>query len=230
MNVIKRLVIGDFAAYRSRNWVIGKPKMERPKTKPCVMTVAPTTIRRMDLPRRNIELKARDPDPDGSLRAALALGATDEGWLHQTDTYFRVPNGRLKLREESPQAHLIAYNRVDQAAARESRYRIVPVSDPEELKQALTETLGVRVVVEKVRRLLLWHAARIHLDKVRDLGTFIEIEAVADPTSDLSIERRHASELEEALAIIPGRIVASSYSDELLCAGSSPGNGPLPRA
>lgn len=65
------------------------------------------------------------------------------------------------------------------------------------------ETLGVLVVVEKVRRLLLWHNARIHLDKVRDLGTFIEIEAVADPASDLSIERRHASELEEALGSLP---------------------------
>jgi predicted adenylyl cyclase CyaB len=192
------------------------------------MTAAPTTIRRVDLPRRNIELKARDPDPDRSLQAALALGATDEGWLHQIDTYFRVPNGRLKLREESPEAHLIAYNRADQAAARESRYRIVSISDPEGLKQGLAETLGVLAVVEKVRRLLLWQHARIHLDKVRDLGTFIEIEAVADPTSDLNIERRHASELEEALAITPDQIVAFSYSDELLCASSDLSNGSAP--
>ncbi len=192
------------------------------------MTAAPTTIRRVDLPRRNIELKARDPDPDGSLQAALALGATDEGWLHQIDTYFRVPNGRLKLREESPKAHLIAYNRADQAAARESRYRIVPISDPEGLKQALTETLGVLVVVEKARRLLLWQNTRIHLDKVRDLGTFIEIEAVADPASDLAVEHLHASELKEALAITPDRIVAFSYSDKLLHASLGPRNGSTP--
>ena len=109
------------------------------------MTAAPTTTGRVDPPRRNIELKARDPDPDRSLRAALALGATDKGWLNQIDTYFRVPSGRLKLREESPEAHLIAYERGDQAVARESRYRIVPVSDPEGLKQALTETLGAKL-------------------------------------------------------------------------------------
>ena len=37
----------------------------------------------------NVELKAADPDPERSLAAALALGASDEGVLLQRDTYFR---------------------------------------------------------------------------------------------------------------------------------------------
>jgi predicted adenylyl cyclase CyaB len=176
----------------------------------------------VEKPRRNIELKARDPDPDRSLRASLALGARDEGWLRQTDTYFRVPHGRLKLREEGPAAQLIAYERADQAVARESRYRLVTVSDPGGLKQALSAALGVLVVVEKSRRLMLWQNVRIHLDDVRGLGSFIEIEAVADPASDLTSERREASEVQEALAIAPEQIVAVSYSDELLRAGDEP--------
>ena len=48
--------------------------------------------------RRNVELKARDPDPDATLRAAIAHGATDEGTLHQRDVYFGARDGRLKLR------------------------------------------------------------------------------------------------------------------------------------
>jgi predicted adenylyl cyclase CyaB len=180
------------------------------------------TIQNVEKPRRNIELKARDPDPDRSLHAALALGARDEGWLHQTDTYFRVPRGRLKLREESQAAQLIAYDRADQAVPRESRYRLVTVNDPEGLKQALDAALGVLVVVEKSRRLLLWQSVRIHLDDVRGLGSFIEIEAVADPASDLTSERRQASEVQDALAITPEQIMAVSYSDELLRAGREP--------
>jgi hypothetical protein len=43
-----------------------------------------------------------------------------------------------------------------------------------------------------------------------------KIEAVADPSSDLTIERQRASELQDALAITPDRLVAFSYSDELL--------------
>jgi len=181
-----------------------------------VPTATPVTIERVEMPRRNIELKARDPDPARSLQASLQMGASDEGLLHQTDTYFRVPHGRLKLREEDTTSHLISYERSDDAVARESRYRLVPVSDPAGLKDALSDALGVLVVVEKSRRLLLWQGARIHLDEVRGLGSFIEIEAVADPVSDLSAEHRRASELQDALTITSDRIVAFSYSDELL--------------
>ena len=56
----------------------------------------------MSAPRRNVELKATDPDPARSLRIALDLGAEDRGVIAQRDTYFRVPEGRLKLREETP--------------------------------------------------------------------------------------------------------------------------------
>jgi predicted adenylyl cyclase CyaB len=181
-----------------------------------VSTATPVTIGCVGVPRRNIELKARDPDPARSLQASLQVGASDEGWLHQTDTYFRVPHGRLKLREEETTSHLISYERSDETVARESRYRLVPVSDPAGLKEALSDALGVLVVVEKSRRLLLWQGVRIHLDEVRGLGSFIEIEAVADPASDLSGEHRRAGELQDALAITPEEIVAFSYSDELL--------------
>ena len=53
----------------------------------------------MSAPRRNLELKATDPDPAATLEAALALGAADQGTLHQRDTYFHAVQGRLKLRE-----------------------------------------------------------------------------------------------------------------------------------
>ena len=56
----------------------------------------------MSAPRRNVELKATDPDPARSLAIVRELGAEDRGVLHQRDTYFRVPEGRLKLREETP--------------------------------------------------------------------------------------------------------------------------------
>src|SRR3954468_19880508 len=108
-------------------------------------------------PRRNVELKARDPEPERSLERARALGAEDRGELRQRDTYFAAPRGRLKLREEEPGgAQLIAYERPDAAEARESRYRIAPVPDGQALRDALGAALGVTVVVDKRRRLLLW--------------------------------------------------------------------------
>src|SRR3954451_24138261 len=121
----------------------------------------------MPPPRRNVELKARDPHPERSLDRARALGAEDRGALRQRDTYFAAPRGQLKLREQEPGgAQLIAYERADAAAARESRYRLVAVPDPEALRAALDAALGTTVVVRKRRPLLLSENVRIHLDDV----------------------------------------------------------------
>jgi adenylate cyclase class 2 len=168
---------------------------------------------------RNIELKARDPDPARSLRVSLALGGEDRGWLQQLDTYFRVPQGRLKLREQDGAAELIYYQRSDEAIERESNYRIVEIADPDGLKDALTAALGIVVSVEKSRRLLLWRNVRVHLDEVPGLGCFIELEAVAAPDSDLSGEYRNIAQLREALGITDERVLAGGYSDELLRVG-----------
>jgi adenylate cyclase, class 2 len=169
---------------------------------------------------RNIELKARDPDPARSLQVSLALGARDEGWLQQLDTYFNVRDGRLKLREQDGTAELIQYQRADEAIERTSNYRIIPIQDPDVLKEALAAALGILVAVEKSRHLLLWRNVRIHLDEVPGLGSFIELEAVAEPDSDLSGEYRNVAELRKALGITNGRILAAGYSDELLRVGA----------
>jgi adenylate cyclase class 2 len=169
---------------------------------------------------RNIELKARDPDPARSLQVSLHLGAEDHGWLQQLDTYFKVPQGRLKLREQDGVAELIYYERSDEAVERVSNYRIVPITDSDALKDALAAALGILVSVEKSRRLLLWRNVRIHLDEVPGLGSFIELEAVAEADSDLSVEYRNIADLREALGISGDRILAAGYSDELLRVGA----------
>ena len=171
----------------------------------------------MTEPSRNLELKAHDPDPARTLQRALAAGAEDRGLLRQRDTYFAVPRGRLKLREEEPGgATLIAYERPDAASERVSSYRLVPVPDPEPLRDALAASAGVRVVVVKRRHLLLWETVRVHLDEVRGLGSFLELEAVAAPGSDLSREQAQISHLREVLDIQDAALREGSYSDALI--------------
>src|SRR4051794_556520 len=179
-----------------------------------------TSVGSVAAPRRNIELKASDPDPARSLAVVLGLGARDRGILKQRDTYFRVNSGRLKLREEEPGgATLVQYDRVDADEARESRYRLVPVEDPGPLCTALEASLGLLAVVEKERHLLLWQSVRIHLDRVKDLGNFVELEGVATAGSDLADELERVTRLTEALDIAPERILRNSYSDQVV--GSS---------
>jgi homotetrameric cytidine deaminase len=171
--------------------------------------------------RRNVEVKARDADPAATLERALALGATDEGVLAQRDTYFGRAKGRLKLREQEggteSGARLIAYVRMDGDGfeeARTSNYRLAEVDDPAALADALDAALGTLVVVDKRRRLLLYENVRIHIDDVSGLGSFVELEGVADPDSDLSREHELVARLREELAL--GEPVAGSYSDLLL--------------
>ncbi len=168
------------------------------------------------LPRRNVELKARDPEPTTSLAAALAYGAEDHGVLHQIDTYFAVNSGRLKLREEQDGATLIAYRRADTATARTSSYHLVRDEDPAELKLALDAALGTVVVVVKRRRVLLWRDVRIHFDEVDGLGSWVELEAVVSSSSDLTAERALVAELRSVLGITDDRVVAEGYAAMLL--------------
>jgi homotetrameric cytidine deaminase len=175
----------------------------------------------MDAPRRNVELKARDHDPEATLAAALGHGAADQGVLRQKDTYFAAREGRLKLREEDDGATLIAYARADAAAARTSAYHLVAVPDPAALTAALDASLGTVVVVEKFRRLLLWEGVRIHLDSVEGLGTWVELEAVATPDSDLSDEHRKVAELRAVLKMQDEDVVAQGYAALLLAQGAA---------
>jgi adenylate cyclase class IV len=171
----------------------------------------------LSAPLRNLELKARDADPRRSLELALALGAEDRGEIAQRDTYFARARGRLKLREQEPGgAELIAYERSDAREPRPSAYRVVPVAEPEALRDALDAALHTLVVVAKRRRLLIWNGVRIHLDEVEGLGSHLELEAVAAPESDLEPERRKLERLRADLRIDDAALVAESYSDLLL--------------
>lgn len=166
-------------------------------------------------PARNVELKARDPDPAATRAAALALGAREVGTLHQRDTYFDTPSGRLKLREQDGVAQLIAYDRADAAVARLSNYRIAPVGDPDALASVLEAALGTTQVVEKSRDLLLFEGVRIHLDDVAGLGRWVELEAVADPESDLQAEHAKVARIRQALDLTDDRLVAEGYAQLL---------------
>ena len=174
---------------------------------------------------RNLELKARDPDPARSLERALALGAEDMGEITQRDTYFAGARGRLKLREQDAEGsalwdELIEYSRPDSTDPRPSTYLRVPVADAPTLREALEAAYGTLVTVVKKRRVLLWEGVRIHLDDVEGLGSYLEFEALAEQGSDLSAERDKLERLRDELGIQDANLVATSYSDLVLGGGA----------
>lgn len=128
---------------------------------------------------KNLEIKAIVPSFDTTLAACRRLGAKKAGMLRQTDTYFAVKKGRLKLREiNGREFELIYYERVDRKGSRYSNYVTVPLDEPEAMKRVCTTLFGVRAVVRKERMLYLYRNARIHLDRVEGLGSFVEFEVL----------------------------------------------------
>jgi len=162
----------------------------------------------------NIEIKAAYPDLDVARTVCENLGCRLEATLHQVDTYFSVARGRLKLREIAHQkSQLIYYQRPDQEGPKLSRYEIVAVQNPAELKTMLNLALGVWKVVEKQRELYLYDEVRIHLDRVKSLGNFLEFEGVVQNPGSKSATAEKVDLLISKFGIQPRQLISASYSD-----------------
>src|SRR2546425_3643256 len=131
---------------------------------------------------RNVELKARIPDLATIRAKAASLASGPMEIIDQTDTFFAVPRGRLKVRAFSDgSGELISYERPDREGPKESVYTRVACEDARVLSQALGSVLFVRGIVAKRRELFLVGRTRVHLDRVDDLGCFVELEVVLAP-------------------------------------------------
>jgi len=160
---------------------------------------------------RNLEAKFKLVRLDDARASALALGYTAEASFTQHDTFFAVAHGKLKLREQPPDAWLIHYGREADGALMLSRYEIVPVTEPGRTREMLARALGVVGEVRKHRTLLTRRNVRLHLDRVDRLGSFGEIEAVLSESQSAEAARADVDELLGALSIGAGQLIDVSY-------------------
>lgn len=163
---------------------------------------------------RNLEIKAAVASLAAVRRRLRALSsATLHANLRQTDWYFRVPKGRLKLRvlAGTRDGELIAYLRPTRNAARTSEFQRMPVADAAGTKRLLDRMFGPRACVRKRREVWLYKNARIHLDSVEGLGRFIEVEVVV--TGGMPQARAVMKELTVMLGIRRNDLIAGSYGE-----------------
>jgi adenylate cyclase, class 2 len=126
----------------------------------------------------NIEIKAKSNNQDKIREILKSRNAEFKGIDHQIDTYFKVNNGRLKLREGKIENHLIHYQRENKEGPKQSDVTLFKSDPKTSLKEILTKALGILVVVDKKREIYFIDNVKFHLDVVEDLGTFVEIEAI----------------------------------------------------
>ena len=169
---------------------------------------------------RNVEIKARAVDLSALAERAAAIADTGPVEIAQDDTFFRCAAGRLKLRAFPDGAgELIFYRRADASGPRECEYRIASVDAAGPLRIALGEALGVVGRVRKRRTLFLAGRTRIHLDRVEELGAFLELEVVLDEGEDAEHGMREAREMMERLGVRADQLVAGAYADMLAATG-----------
>ena len=129
------------------------------------------------MPFLNVEIKAKCIDPEFIRNYLLSNQAEFKGIDSQTDTYFNVNNGRLKLREGNIETNLIYYKRADEQGPKNSNFNLVKINDTEGLKEVLIKSIGIKVIVKKKREIYYIKNVKFHIDEVEGLGSFVEIEA-----------------------------------------------------
>jgi len=154
------------------------------------------------------------------LRYLIEKNARHAGTDRQVDTYFCVPDSRLKIRQGTVEACIVHYNRPDTDGMRRCEYRIEHFApgDPalEGIRGILSEALGVLATVVKTRDIYFIGNAKFHLDRVEGLGEFFEIEIIGGEGDTAEALERTCADYLAALGIGPGDLIGESYSDMVL--------------
>ncbi len=165
----------------------------------------------------NIEIKAKSNNHNKIREILKSKNADFKGKDHQTDTYFNVRRGRLKLRQGKIENSLIYYDRENKKGPKQSNVTLFKLLPKSSLKKLLTKALGILVVVDKQREIYFIDNVKFHIDSVKGLGNFIEIEAI---DKDGNIEKaellKQCQFFLDLFKISQGDLISFSYSDLLL--------------
>jgi predicted adenylyl cyclase CyaB len=165
----------------------------------------------------NVEIKARCENPSRIRKILKEKGASFKGTDHQVDTYFNVPEGRLKLRKGTIEQNLIFYRRSNSKRPKASEINLLPVEHPETLYQLLDNALGTKIIVHKQREIYFIENVKFHIDEVEQLGSFVEIEAIdEDGSIGAGTLDKQCREYMELFETQDRQLVAQSYSDLLM--------------
>jgi predicted adenylyl cyclase CyaB len=163
----------------------------------------------------NIEIKARCSNP-AKIRSILKnKNARFIGTDHQIDTYYKSGIGRLKLRQGTIENNLIHYNRSDQKGPKQSDVSLYPVEEnSDSLRQLLAKAIGIWKIVDKRREIYFIDNVKFHIDTVKDLGSFVEIEAI-DLESHRNVDqlRSQCDYYLKLFQIEKADLLTGSYSD-----------------
>lgn len=123
----------------------------------------------------NLELKIRLNDPERIYKRINEINAQYKGEIVQTDIYYKNEKYRIKLRIENGNQTLIKYIRNEDKGERWSEFELISL-EKNDARKFLSDILNEEIVVEKKRKIYFYKYTRIHIDNVKKLGDFLELE------------------------------------------------------
>jgi predicted adenylyl cyclase CyaB len=165
----------------------------------------------------NIEIKAKCKNSNKIRDLLKSKAAEFKGKDHQIDTYFKVNSGRLKLREGNIENFLIFYDREDRAGPKESKVILLETEPNSNIKPILEKSLGILIVIDKKREIYFINNLKFHIDEVKNLGNFVEIEAI-DKEGKIGKNKllEQCNQFLKLFKINQEDLISESYSDLLL--------------
>lgn len=171
---------------------------------------------------RNIEIKATLHNKQDIISQLKTITNTEGEVIIQHDTFYKVPDGRLKMRIFPDKSSvLIHYHRPNIAGPKLSKYIKYHIEGPDQdtqtdvLQSVLLNSLGVLGEVKKTRLLFMIGQTRVHVDTVERLGDFIELEVVLNETQSTDDGQDIANEIMNKLGISEKDLLTHAYIDML---------------
>ncbi|MBI2003874.1 class IV adenylate cyclase [Candidatus Pacearchaeota archaeon] len=168
----------------------------------------------------NIEIKARASEKQqGEIRKILKENnAKFIGTDNQKDIYFKNETGRLKLRRGNIENYLIYYKRENKRDLKKSKVILFDNQGRiDELEKRTKKTHEILIEVNKEREIYFIENVKFHIDKVKNLGNFVEIEAISLENLISEEKLREKCLYYKNLFKIPDNdLIKDSYSDMLL--------------
>ena len=169
----------------------------------------------------NLEQKFRCEDTKAIILLCKANRYSYHSRMVQLDTYLESREGRLKIRVINDRdVELLFYLRPNRKGPRKSSYFRVPLDGGQkEMESIMKSAVGVIGSVAKERTDYYNENERINIDRVKHLGTFVELEAELRTDGGGARSLRLLRETIAALGLARENAVSYSYLDLLLKSG-----------
>ncbi|ELU10441.1 hypothetical protein CAPTEDRAFT_131830, partial [Capitella teleta] len=169
---------------------------------------------------QTMEIRASLTDFDKFVSQAKILSNSDGKCMTHEDTYFNVPEGRLKLRvskdSSGSSAALIFYARSDENELSTSPdYNSNEVSHPEGLRETLRLAYGVLGTITKKRWTFIIDRVKLHADLIHGLGSFIKLEVGLTAQEGIDDGNQIVTDLVQRLGVQNMKILSGDYLELL---------------